>query len=192
MSIRRSAAGEGMAHQGPGGPAFAQREPDHRARPDRAVGGQEPTSFAFNANYLLQLRRKGIRLPLGGIAGVLPGFMRRGELGKGLARADFSLFPTRVTLTSGLTRDEANSTAFRFPVARSDDDNFLPTLALTHLWRNGAGLTWQPLGMLNLSGDLVSTRDLRIYPDSSPLGRLAYSERRFLLGIPVGVERDRT
>ena len=55
-----------------------------------------------------------------------------------------------------------------------------------------AGLTWQPLGMLNLSGDLTSTRDLRIYPDSSPLGRLAYSERRFLLGIPVGVERDRS
>jgi len=69
---------------------------------------------------------------------------------------------------------------------------FQPTLALNHLWRNSAGLTWQPLGMLNLSGDLTSTRDLRIYPDSSPLGRLAYAERRFLLGVPVGVERDRS
>ena len=46
--------------------------------------------------------------------------------------------------------------------------------------------------MLNLSGDLASTRDLRVYPDSTSLGRLAYAERRFLLGIPVGVERDRT
>jgi hypothetical protein len=46
--------------------------------------------------------------------------------------------------------------------------------------------------MLNLSSDLVSTRDLRVYPDSSPLGRLAYAERRFLFGIPVGVERDRS
>jgi hypothetical protein len=31
-----------------------------------------------------------------------------------------------------------------------------------------------------------------VYPDSTPIGRLAYSERRFLLGVPVGVERDRT
>jgi hypothetical protein len=66
-----------------------------------------------------------------------------------------------------------------------------PTLALSHLWRNSGGLTWQPLGMLNLGGDLTSTRDLRVYPDSTPIGRLAYNERRFLVGVPVGVERDR-
>jgi hypothetical protein len=46
--------------------------------------------------------------------------------------------------------------------------------------------------MLSLTGDLSSTRDLRVYPDSTSLGRLTYAERRFLLGIPVGVERDRT
>ena len=118
--------------------------------------------------------------------------MRRGEVGKSLARADLSLAPTRLTFASGISRDESNSTAFLFPVERSDDNRSPPTLALNHLWRNSAGLTWQPLGMLNLSSDLISTRDLRIYPDSSPLGRLAFSERRFLLGLPVGVERDRT
>jgi hypothetical protein len=117
--------------------------------------------------------------------------MREGQLGKGLAKADLSLFPTRVRLASGLSRDESNSTTFRFPIERTDD-NALPTLSLTHLWRNTAGLTWQPLGMLNLSGDLTSTRDLRVYPDSTELGRLAYAERRFLAGIPVGVERDRS
>jgi hypothetical protein len=152
----------------------------------------QSSAYAVNLTYQLQPRRKGIRLPLGGIAKALPGFMRKGELGKGLERADLSLGPTRVRLTSGINRDESNSTAFRFPVARSDDADFQPTLALTHLWRNSAGLTWQPLGMLNLSGDLTSTRDLRVYPDSSPIGRLAYSERRFLLGLPVGVERDRS
>jgi len=76
-------------------------------------------------------------------------------------------------------------------VLQSTDATLTPTLSLDHLWRNSAGLTWQPLGMLNTSADLTSTRDLRIYPDSSSLGRLAYAERRFLLGIPVGVERDR-
>jgi hypothetical protein len=45
--------------------------------------------------------------------------------------------------------------------------------------------------MLSLTGDLSSTRDLRVYPDSTSLGRVAYEERRFLIGVPVGVERDR-
>jgi hypothetical protein len=152
----------------------------------------QSSSYAVNLNYQLQPRRKGIRLPLRGIAKSLPKFMREGELGKSLERADVSLAPTRVRLTSGLTRDESNSTAFRFPVQRSDDAAFQPTLALTNLWRNSAGITWQPFGMLSLSGDLTSTRDLRVYPDSAPIGRLAYDERRFLLGIPVGVERDRS
>ncbi len=147
-------------------------------------------AYSANLNYQLIMRRRGIRLPLGGVTKVLPGFIRKGEVGKSLERADLSLAPTRIRLTSGLNRDESNSTAFRLPVERSDDA-FQPTLSLNHLWRNSAGLTWQPLGMLNLSGDLTSTRDLRVYPDSSPLGRLAYSERRFLFGLPVGVERDR-
>jgi hypothetical protein len=149
-------------------------------------------TYTVNLNYQLITRRKGFRLPLRGITKVLPGFMRRGEVGKSLERADLSLAPTRIRLASGLNRDESNSTAFRLPVERSDDAAFQPTLALNHLWRNSAGLTWQPLGMLNMSGDLTSTRDLRVYPDSSPIGRLAYSERRFLLGVPVGVERDRS
>jgi Motility related/secretion protein len=151
----------------------------------------DASNYNVNLNYLLTTRRKGIKLGLGGLVKALPKFMREGDLGKSLARADVSLAPTRVRLASGLNRDESNSTAFRFPVARSDD-SLPPTLALNHLWRNTAGLTWQPLGMLNLSGDLTSTRDLRVYPDSSSIGRLAYAERRFLLGIPVGVERDRS
>jgi Motility related/secretion protein len=149
-------------------------------------------SFDVNLNYLLQMRRHGIRLPFGGVIRGLPRFIRESEGGKGLERADLSLAPTRISFASGLSRDQSDATAFRFPVARSDDAALVPTLALTHLWRNAAGLTWQPLGMLSLSSDLASTRDLRVYPDSLPIGRLAYSERRFLLGVPVGVERDRS
>jgi hypothetical protein len=153
----------------------------------------EARSNAYNLTvaYQLSSRRKGFRLGLGGIAKALPGFMRRGEIGKAIERADLALAPSRVRLQSGLSRDEATSTAFRFPVARADDTP-ASTLSLNHVWRNAAGLTWQPLGMLNLNGDLTSTRDLRVYADSSSIGRLAYAERRFFFGLPVGVERDRT
>ena len=163
-----------------------------RGRAQTELSEARSSNYSVQLNYQLVMRRRGFRLPLGGIAGALPGFIRRSETGKALQRADFSLVPQRVRITSGLTRDEANSTAFRTPVAQSDDRFLRPTLALSHLWRNAAGLNWQPIGMLNLSSDLASTRDLRVYPDSTPLGRLAYNERRFLFGVPVGVERDRS
>jgi hypothetical protein len=95
-------------------------------------------------------------------------------------------------LTSGLSKDQGEFSSFAVPIVRPDDDLVQPTLSLNHLWRNGGGLTWQPLGMLTLNSDVVSTRDLRVYSDSSTLGRVAYANRRFLVGIPVGVERDRT
>ena len=126
-----------------------------------------------------------------GLTGVLPKWMREGDFGKRLKGADLSLAPTRIRLSSGLTRDRSIATAFRVPIELSSDALRVPTLALNHLWRNSAGLTWQPLGMLSLSGDLTSTRDLRVYPDSTTIGRVANGSRRGLLGIPVGVERDR-
>ena len=191
LSIRREQPGKSWITKGVLDPLSATASiTDGHALTE--LSDVQSSNYNVNLSYQLTSRRKGFRLPLGGLVKVLPKFIREGELGKSLARADLSLAPTRVRFGSGLSRDEANSTAFRFPVERSDDNTLLPTLALTHLWRNTAGLTWQPLGMLNLSGDLISTRDLRVYPDSSPIGRLAYAERRFLLGIPVGVERDRS
>jgi hypothetical protein len=126
------------------------------------------------------------------LVGGLPGWISESETGKALRDARVSLVPTSLRLSSALTRDRAEQRAFAVPVTRPTDNAVPTTLALTHLWRNAAGLTWQPLGMLTLTSDLTSTRDLRIYPDSTTLGRLAYAERRFLLGVPVGVERDRS
>jgi hypothetical protein len=126
------------------------------------------------------------------LVGGLPRWLRESEAGKGLAAATFTPLPSNIRWSSGISRDKADYSLFAVPVIRPEDEAILPTLSLSHLWRNAGGLTWQPLGMLSLNGDLTSTRDLRIYPDSTSLGRLAYAERRFLLGVPVGVERDRT
>src|SRR5262249_46787870 len=87
--------------------------------------------------------------------------------------------------------NQSDLISYQVPVNRPADSLLAPVLALQHVWRNSAGLTWQPLGMLNLSGDLASTRDLRRYPDTTSLGRLAGQSRKSLLGMDVGVERDR-
>jgi hypothetical protein len=102
-----------------------------------------------------------------------------------------NLAPSSVRLSSGLTRNQADLISYQVPVRRALDSLLLPVTSLQHLWRNSAGLSWQPVGMLNLGGDLASTRDLRRYPDSTALGRLAGDSRRSLLGMDVGVERDR-
>jgi hypothetical protein len=190
LSIRRSRQGRGWLTKGILDPLTFTGSLT-RGRAQTELSDARSNTYALNLNYQLNMRRRGFRLPLGGLAGILPKFIREGDAGKALQKASFSLVPSRIRMASGINRDEANSTAFRFPVARSDDRLLRPTLALTHLWRNSGGITWQPLGMLNLNADLTSTRDLRVYPDSTPIGRLAYNERRFLLGIPVGVERDR-
>ena len=185
LSLRRSRQGTNWITRGLFDP-LAFTGAYTRGRAQTELSDASSSTYALGLTYQLTLRRRGFRLPLGGLAGIVPG-----DAGKSLGRADFSLVPSRIRLASGLNRDEANATAFRYPVARSDDRLLQPTVALNHLWRNSAGLTWQPVGMLNLNGDLTSTRDLRIYPDSSTIGRVAYNSRRFFLGIPVGVERDR-
>lgn len=146
---------------------------------------------AYNLTYNLLLARSGPRLNLGGLLNLLPGFIRNSEAGQGLRRPQVSFAPSNIRLSSGLTKSESDVLAFPVQVTRPQDANIAPILNLSHLWRNTASLNWQPLGMLQLGGDLVSTRDLREYSDSTPLGRLATQSRRSFAGLDVGVERDR-
>jgi hypothetical protein len=88
-------------------------------------------------------------------------------------------------------RDQNELTAYQVPIVRDLDTTLVPTFSLNHVWRNAAGVSWQPLGMLTLSADLSSSRDLRHYDDSTEIGRLASLSRRSFLGMDVGVERDR-
>ncbi|MBA3318757.1 MAG: cell surface protein SprA [Gemmatimonadales bacterium] len=162
-----------------------------RGRVGTEFSSASSDAYSLSAGYNLQLQRRGVALPLGGLIQGLPRWLRESDAGKGLRTARLSLVPSNLRLSSGLSRTQADYFSFGAPISRAADSLVRPTLSLNHLWQNAAGLNWQPLGMLSLGSDLTSTRDLRVYPDSSTLGRLAYSERKFLLGVPVGVERDR-
>ena len=191
LAIRRSQRGSNWLIRGLVDPfSVAAVLTQGRARTELTDANSDAYSVVLG--YALQLPRRGPRLPFGGLVGGLPKWLRESEGGKALAKATFSLAPSSIRWSSGISRDRADYSLFSVPVVRQDDPTIRPALSLTHLWRNSGGLTWQPLGMLSLNGDLTSTRDLRVYPDSTSLGRLAYAERRFLLGVPIGVERDRT
>ncbi|MEO8089988.1 MAG: cell surface protein SprA, partial [Gemmatimonadales bacterium] len=191
LAIRRSTRGRSWLVRGLIDPlSVAGTLTQGRSRTELSDANSD--AYSVLAGYNLQMQRRGPRLPFGGVVKGLPRWIRESEFGKGLAGASLGLVPSNIRLNSGLTRNQADYSLFAVPIARSDDNLITPTLSLTNLWRNSAGLSWQPLGLLALNGDLSSTRDLRVYPDSTSIGRLAYRERRFMLGIPVGVERDRT
>ena len=191
LAIRRSQRGRGWMSRGLLDPlSLIGNLTQGRARTE--LSDANSNAYTGLLGYNLQLNRHGFRLPLSGIAKRLPKWLRESEGGKALRDAEFNLVPSNVRWSSGLTKDQADYSLFSVPVTRPEDELIQPTVSLTHIWRNTGGLTWQPLGMLSLNSDITSTRDLRVYPDSTSLGRLAYAEREFFLGIPVGVERDRT
>ncbi len=134
---------------------------------------------------------RGRHLGLAGVSRRLPRFMREGEFGKRLRDATYNLYPNSVRLSSGLSRADGQQSSFQSPIVLSADTAVIPTTSLSYLWRNAAGLSWQPLGMLRLSADLTSTRDLRRYSDSTTLGRVAGAGRKEFLGVDVGVEQNR-
>ncbi len=150
------------------------------------------TSSAWNAtlNYTLitQPRARPLRIGLGG----LPRWFRESEAGRGLASGTLTVFPSVVQFTSALSHSMGEFMSFAVPVERLADTILKPVTAEQFLWRNNAGYSWQPIGMLRLRTDWLSTRDLRTYPDSTTLGRLVNASRHSMFGTNVGVERDRS
>ncbi len=146
----------------------------------------------FNLTYLLLLPKTGPSLSLGGAVDQLPGWVGRSDGLTAVRTTQFSVVPTTIRLGSQLTRTESDFTGYLVPVLRPGDAALQPAVSLTNLWRNSAGLTWQPVGMFTFSADLASTRDLREYDDTTSIGRLIDASRKEFLGIDVGVERDRT
>jgi motility/secretion related protein SprA len=149
-------------------------------------------AYTLTAGYNLTMSRKGPTLSLNGLVDRLPAWLRQSKGAQDIRSSMVSLVPSNFRFTSGLTSNSSEITSFLVPVTRPSDDSLRPSVALSNLWRNAAGLTWQPLGLLTLGGDLASTRDLRDYPDSTSLGRVVSESRESFLGMDVGVERDRT
>jgi hypothetical protein len=133
----------------------------------------------------------GPSVSLGGAVDQLPPWIARSEGFAGVRTTQFGVVPGNLRFGSQLTRTESDFTGYLVPVTRPGDAALKPAVSLTHLWRNNAGLTWQPIGLLTFSTDLSSTRDLRDYEDTTSIGRLTDASRKEFLGIDVGVERDR-
>ncbi len=147
--------------------------------------------FNYSLGWSVAGGRRTRSLGFGRLARGLPRWLRESESGRALGRANIALLPTALRLNTTLSRTQGDYTSFLVPIHRASDTLLKPVTSLQYLWRNNVGTSWQPLQMITLNADWTSTRDLRNYPDSTSIGRLAGASRRQFLGTDVGVERDR-
>lgn len=151
----------------------------------------EGNSWGVRIGWDKQFASAGIPLGLGGAVARLPRWFASSDGGKGIANARFTYLPASLSLSSNLTRSTGNATAYLVPIERIQDTVLIPTSMIQHLWSNSAITAWRPLAAVNVGINWSSTRDLRVYPDSTTLGRLTNESRQSLAGVDVGVERDR-
>ncbi|MEE8062021.1 MAG: hypothetical protein V3T16_09325, partial [Gemmatimonadales bacterium] len=190
MTVRRAQRGSSFLTRGFVDPmTFTGTLTSGRSQTDLSKTTSKST--ALGLSYSLAMNPRGWSLGLGGLIDGLPDWFKNSEAGAGLSNARFTLIPRNFVLSSRLARTQSDFTAFLVPVERPSDENLRPIHTESHVWINTAGLTWQPLGMLSMSGNLSSTRDMRRYTDTTSIGRLATLSRQSLFGMDVGVERAR-
>lgn len=191
FGVRRTRRGTTVVERGLLDPlSFTGSITNGQSQTELSSGTSSATFFSLN--YTLVLPRVGPSLSLGGAVDQLPPWMARSDGFAAIRTTQFGVAPTNIRMGSQLTRAESDFTGYLVPVLKPGDAALQPAVSLTNLWRNSAGVTWQPIGMLTLSTDLASTRDLRNYDDTTSIGRLTDASRKDFLGLDVGVERDRS
>jgi hypothetical protein len=155
---------------------------------------QDGKSSNFNAgldyNLASQARTRPMPQWVDRTLGALPIWLQNAEWVQALRNAEVRLNPSSVRFSSSMARAEDRRMAFLKPAESLSDTGRLVT-GLTHVWRNVAGVELRPFEALNARWDFTSLRDLRQYGDSSPTAIVATSERSKLLGLDVGLERER-
>ncbi len=127
---------------------------------------------------------------LDGTMDALPRWLQNAEWVQALRGAQLRWNPSSVRFSSALARASDHRLAYLKP-AEALADTAREVTGLTHVWRNVAGVEFRPFQAMNARWDFTSTRDLRQYGDSSPSAIVASAERSTLLGMDVGLERER-
>ncbi|MCC6319703.1 MAG: cell surface protein SprA [Gemmatimonadaceae bacterium] len=101
------------------------------------------------------------------------------------------LSPSYVRVTSSLVSADDRRSAFLKPADAADDAETRVTSDQT-LWQSSSVLEWKLLPAVTARWDVATVHDLRSYDGSSPNALAARRERGSLLGVDVGLERERT
>ena len=156
-----------------------------------ALSEVSTSTWSTTVAYALNLRRRALPLHLGRLTGGLPKWFRESTAGHGLSNAAFAPVPTLLAFSSTISHTMGEQQSYQLPVRTLADTILKPVTSEQFFWRNTAAMNWEPFTMLTLTSNWASTRDLREYPDSTTLARVANAQHKSLFGADVGVERDR-
>ncbi|MBC7896639.1 MAG: cell surface protein SprA [Cytophagaceae bacterium] len=101
------------------------------------------------------------------------------------------LSPSYVRVSSAIVSADDRRTSFLKPAEAVDDQETLAT-GEQKLWRSSSALEWKFLPAVTARWDVASVHDLRSYDGPSLNALAARRERGDLLGVDVGLERERT
>jgi hypothetical protein len=166
-----------------------------RASATTELSDQETTNRQGRLDYNLVPSPVTVRGAPGFLVRVveaLPGFIRRSEFARSLRTARLRVNPAQLRGSLTLVDNRTSRFAYRVPVALDSDSGLRPLEGLVKTLRAEAGLDLRPFNSLSLRASLTTNRDLQNYGDTTPVGRLLQRERRELLGLDVGFERQRT
>ncbi|MDQ6827934.1 MAG: cell surface protein SprA [Gemmatimonadota bacterium] len=160
-------------------------------------------SFTSLLDWSLVSPARTAKLPglLDAVLGHLPSFLRETEAVRSLRAADIRWNPAQIHLSSGYVRNSDDRSSFNLPIAFAGDTARRVT-GLTSVWRNASTVELHPFTNFSARWDVTSLRDLRDYRDvgvstdpnsgaSFDVGAVARAEREKLLGVDVGLERER-
>jgi hypothetical protein len=161
-----------------------------------AVGSSSRMSGAVD--WSLTSTARTARLPgwLTGLLDILPGFLENSDAVRSIRNTAFRWNPTQLRFSTTYAKTEDTRRAFTLPVATLADSG-RPVNGLTSVMRNVALLEMRPFPAMTARWNITSVRDLRDYGDSIPaggtlnVGQVARAERDQLLGMDLGLERER-
>ncbi|MBC8089733.1 MAG: cell surface protein SprA, partial [Phycisphaerae bacterium] len=130
------------------------------------------------------------------LLGGLPSFLRESESVRGLREQRLRWRPARFQILTGVVRNTNATTSFLSPAFIATDTG-IAVRWQSHLWQNSSTLEFRPLNAITASLNARQTLDLRNYDslpgvsDSLNAPRAARAERVSLLGVGMGLERER-
>ncbi|MGH7718593.1 MAG: cell surface protein SprA, partial [Gemmatimonadaceae bacterium] len=149
-------------------------------------------SFTSAIDYTLAARGRTVSIPrwLDRALAGLPAWLRETEIVRAVRGSAFRWNPSQVRLSTGYARNVDRRTSFTLPV-EAEGDSGRRVDGLTSVWRNSGVVELRPFSSLVARVDLTSWRDMRSYGDSTVFAEAAAAERQELLGLDVGLERER-
>lgn len=121
----------------------------------------------------------------------LPAWLQTSEFAQEMRNARYHRAPAIFRFSSNYAKNDDRRASYTKPAASAGDTATI-VASLGNYWSNSTALELHPFDALTARWEYATLRDMRNYGDTSAAGIAATSERSTFLGLPGGLERQRS